>query len=123
MRAQVPNDTAAEKTGSAEHGDGAIGRCYHDSNSPIHVVSNGPPDAVGARRLLLFLCWCARKHGSHTFRVDVEGQEYQRLVAWVSSLVHESVRFIDQRTWSPCLRLTVDRVRSGAGNNKVQSRS
>src|SRR5216684_3114993 len=70
-----------------------------------------------AHRQLLFVCWCARKHGCHTFRIDVEGQEYQRLVAWVSPLVHKSVRFIDQGTWSPCFRLTVDRVRSGAGNN------
>ena len=47
MRAQMPNDTAAEKAGSAEHGDGTIGRSHHDSNSPIHAGSNGPPDAVG----------------------------------------------------------------------------
>src|SRR5208337_2094027 len=72
---------------------------------------------------LLILCWRARKHGWHTFRIDVEGQEYQRLVAWVSPLVHEGVRFIDQGTWSPCFRLTVDCVRSGTGNNIVQSRS
>ena len=78
-------------------------------------------DLLGAQ--LLFLCWCARKHGCHTFGIDVEGQEYQRLVAWVSPLVHETVRFIDQRTWSPCFRLTVDRVRSGTGKNIVQSRS
>src|SRR6516165_7069989 len=70
---------------------------------------------------LLILCWRLWKHGRHTFRIDVEGQEYQRLVAWVSPFVHESVRFIDQGTWSPCFRLTVDRVRSGAGNNIVQS--
>jgi hypothetical protein len=40
----MPNDAAAEKAGSAEHGDGAIVRCHHDSNSPIHA--NGRPDAV-----------------------------------------------------------------------------
>ena len=33
----MPNDAAAEKAGSAEHGDGATIRCHHDSNSPIHV--------------------------------------------------------------------------------------
>jgi hypothetical protein len=44
----MPNDAPAEKAGSAEHGDGAIGRCHHDSNSPIHVESNGAPDAVAA---------------------------------------------------------------------------
>jgi len=27
----MPNDAAAEKAGSAEHGDGPIGRCHHDS--------------------------------------------------------------------------------------------
>jgi len=42
----MPNDAPAEKAGSAEHGDGAIGRCHHGSNSPIHVESNGPPVAV-----------------------------------------------------------------------------
>ena len=78
-------------------------------------------DLLGAQ--LLFLCWSARKHGGHTFGIDVEGQEGQRLVAWVSPLVHEAVRFIDQGTGSPCFCLTVDRVRSGAGNDIVQSRS
>jgi hypothetical protein len=34
----MPNDAAAEKPGSAEHGDGATVRCHHGSNSPIHVV-------------------------------------------------------------------------------------
>ena len=43
----MPNYTAAEKAGSAEHGDGAAIRCHHDSNSPIRAGSNGPPDAVG----------------------------------------------------------------------------
>src|ERR1700737_915686 len=33
----MPNDAAAEKAGSAEHGDGATVRCHHDSNSPVHV--------------------------------------------------------------------------------------
>ena len=27
----MPNDAAAEKAGSAEHGDGLIVRCHHDS--------------------------------------------------------------------------------------------
>jgi hypothetical protein len=31
VRAQIPNDAAAEKAGSAEHGDGPIARCHHDS--------------------------------------------------------------------------------------------
>jgi hypothetical protein len=31
VRAQMPNDAAAEKAGSAEHGDGPIVRCHHDS--------------------------------------------------------------------------------------------
>jgi hypothetical protein len=35
--AQMPNDAAAEKAGSAEHGDGATVRCHHDSNSPVYV--------------------------------------------------------------------------------------
>jgi hypothetical protein len=33
----MPNDAAAEKAGSAEHGDGATVRCHHDSNSPVYV--------------------------------------------------------------------------------------
>src|ERR1017187_6308419 len=63
-----------------------------------------------ARRWLLFVCWCARKHGCYAFRIDIEGQEYQRLVAWVSPLVHEGVWFIDQGTRSPFHCLAVDRV-------------
>jgi hypothetical protein len=35
--AQTANDAAAEKAGSAEHGDGATARCGHDSNMPVHV--------------------------------------------------------------------------------------
>jgi hypothetical protein len=49
----MPNDAAAEEAGSAEYGDGAIVRCHHDSNSPIHVGSNGPPDAVGCPTLAI----------------------------------------------------------------------
>jgi hypothetical protein len=58
----------------------------------------------------------------HTFRIDVEGQEYQRLVAWVSPLVHEGKRFIDQGTRSPCVCLTVDRVGPGAGDDSIELR-
>jgi len=47
MRAQMPNDATAEKAGSAEHGDCAIVHCHHDSNSPMRVGLNGPPDAEG----------------------------------------------------------------------------
>jgi hypothetical protein len=36
----MPNDAAAEKAGSAEHGDGATVRCHHDSNSLIHVIAS-----------------------------------------------------------------------------------
>src|SRR6266700_7735203 len=79
--------------------------------------------AVGRPPLLLILCWCARKHGRHTFRIDVEGQEYQRLVAWVSPLVHEGIRFIDQGTRSPCFCFAVDRVGPGARDDEVQSRA
>jgi len=43
----MPNDAAAEKAGSAEHGDNPIVRCHHHSNSSIHAESNGRPDAVG----------------------------------------------------------------------------
>src|SRR5262249_42177568 len=43
VSAQMPNDAAAEKAGSAEYDDRAIVRCHHDSNSPIDVGSNDPP--------------------------------------------------------------------------------
>jgi hypothetical protein len=33
----MPNDATAEKTSSAERGDGATACCHHDSNSPVHV--------------------------------------------------------------------------------------
>jgi hypothetical protein len=33
----MPNDAAAEKAGSAEHGDGASVRCHHDSNPPVYI--------------------------------------------------------------------------------------
>src|SRR6516162_944882 len=72
---------------------------------------------------LLILYWRLWKYGCHTFRIDVEGQEYQRLVARVSPLVHESVRFIDQGARPPGFRLTVDRVRPGASNDDIQSRA
>jgi hypothetical protein len=35
--AEMPNDAAAEKAGSAEHGDGALVRGRHGSNSPVQV--------------------------------------------------------------------------------------
>jgi hypothetical protein len=35
--AQAPNDVAAEKSGSAEHDDGATTRYHQDSNSPVYV--------------------------------------------------------------------------------------
>src|SRR5438046_605175 len=31
----MPNDAAAEKAGSAEHGDGATVRCHHNSNRQL----------------------------------------------------------------------------------------
>ena len=46
----MPNDAAAEKAGSAEHGDGAIVRCQHDSDPPIHVESNSAKPAQMPRR-------------------------------------------------------------------------
>ena len=79
-------------------------------------------DGPRAVRLLLS-CWRLWKHGRYTFRIDIEGQEYQRLVARVSPLVHEGVRFIDQGARSPSFRLTVDRVRPGASNDEKQSRA
>ena len=72
---------------------------------------------------LLILCWRLWKHGRDTFRIDVEGQEYQRLVARISPLVHDGVRFIDQRSRSPGFRLAIDRVRPGASNDEIQSRA
>ena len=39
---------------------------------------------------------CAGKHGGDTLRVDVEGQESERLAARISPLVHEAGWLIDQ---------------------------
>src|SRR6267154_1541030 len=73
-----------------------------------------------AFRYLLILGWCAWKHSCHTFRVDVEGQECQRLAAWVSPLMHEGVRFIDQGTRRSFRRRAVDCVGARAGDYIVQ---
>src|SRR5262249_61978033 len=70
---------------------------------------------------LLTLCWHLWKHGPHTFRIDVEGQEYQRLVARVSPLMHEGVRLIDQGARPSGFGFTVDRVRPGARKDEIQS--
>src|SRR5882724_7563609 len=90
------------------------------SDTIAHHTTSDPREEPGALAAHAgIFCRSARKHGCHTFRIDVEGQEYQRLVAWVSPLVHEGVRFIDQGTRSPCFCLTVDRVGPGAGDDKV----
>ena len=39
---------------------------------------------------------CAGKHSGDTLRVDVEGQESERLAARISPLVDEAERLIDQ---------------------------
>src|SRR5262245_47515417 len=75
------------------------------------------PRAVG----LLILCWRLWKHGRHTFQIDVERQEYQRLAARVSPLVDKGVRFIDQGARPPGFSLTVDRIRSSARNDEIKS--
>jgi hypothetical protein len=49
----MPNDAAAEKAGSAEHGDGPIVRCHHDSNSPIHVEIERPSGYGGPPALAI----------------------------------------------------------------------
>src|SRR6266850_1577185 len=74
-------------------------------------------------RYLLILGRCAWKHSCHTFRIDVEGQECQRLAAWVPPLMHEGVGFIDQGTRSSFRRRAVDCVGARAGDYIVQSRS
>src|SRR3974377_1903793 len=107
----MPNDVAAKKGGSTETGAVA---CLVAT-----MVQMRQYDGLRAVCLLI-LCWCLWKHGCHTFRIDVEGQEYQRLVSRVSPLVHEGVRFIDQGARSPSFRLTVDRVRPGASNDEIQ---
>jgi hypothetical protein len=64
----MPNDAAAEKASSAEHGDSATARCHHDSDSPVHVgvsltlVVEGPiraleqPDDLLAMMTSSFSC-------------------------------------------------------------------
>jgi len=45
----MPNYTAAEKAGSAEHGDDAIGRCRHDFRQFVR------------NRTALRMWWAARR--------------------------------------------------------------
>jgi hypothetical protein len=54
---QMPNDAAAEKAGSTEHGDGATVRCRHDSNSSVyvgasHVLPRNPTTRSSNRSIL-----------------------------------------------------------------------
>src|SRR5712692_9204877 len=42
MLTEMSNDAAAEKPGSAEHGDGALVRGRHGSNSPAYVGAEMP---------------------------------------------------------------------------------
>jgi len=97
---EIRESADAERCGgresrSAEHGDGAIVRCHHDSNSPTHLGSNGHPDAVGRPPLAMFLCWCARKHGRHTFRLMLKAKiSTTRCLGF--PIGAEGVRFIDQ---------------------------
>jgi hypothetical protein len=56
--AQMPNDAATEKAGSAEHDDGATVRCRHGSNLPIlseHLTAEIFIRTVGATGSKLLL--------------------------------------------------------------------
>src|SRR4051812_31067788 len=55
----MPNDAAAEKSGSTEHGDGATLRCRHDSNSPLHLAEK-----------------------VRTTRTDADHKRFQSLLEW-----------------------------------------
>jgi hypothetical protein len=80
-------------------------------NRAPRLPSGSHPLVVGAAQCQLWtLRWCFRKHGCHTFWIDVEGQECQRFGAGVPPSVHEAVRFVDRGTGSPCRCLAVDRV-------------
>src|SRR3954467_9863895 len=61
-------------------------------------------------RYLLLPCWCAWQHSCRAFRIDVEGQERQRLAARVPPLMHKAVRFIDQGSRGSFRRRAVDCV-------------
>src|SRR5262249_7516724 len=65
----------------------------------------------------------ARKHGCHTFLVDIEAHKRQRLTAWIAPLMHETIRLVDQRTRPLCFRLPADGIRAGPRNDIVQSAS
>jgi hypothetical protein len=47
MLTEMPNDAAAEKPGSAEHGDGALVRVRHGSNSPAYVGADSAAPSDG----------------------------------------------------------------------------
>src|ERR1700730_4249686 len=46
-------------------------------------------EGKGNHQLLLVLRWCTRNHGSHSFWIDVQSHERQRLVAGVPPLGHQ----------------------------------
>jgi hypothetical protein len=63
----MPNDAAAEKAGSAEHGDGATVRCHHDSNRQLCrsfslLVVKEPSGRSSNRSILLATPFLVRMH-------------------------------------------------------------
>ena len=94
----------------------------HDAALKIQGPKFRSREHLRTFRHLLIPGWCAWKHGCHTFGIDVEGQECQRLAARVSPLMHEGVGFIDQGTRGSLRRRAVDCVGAGAGDYVVQSR-
>ena len=72
---------------------------------------------------LLSFCRRTRQHRCDTFRIDVEGDEGQRLASRVAPLVHEIERLVDERAGGPRNHLAVDRVGAGSRQDVVESRA
>ena len=66
--------------------------CHHLGPIGLTIGNQSRP----ADPCLLRFGGCAGKHSGDTLRVDVEGQESERLAAGISPLVHEVERLIDQ---------------------------
>src|SRR5438552_18734515 len=64
-----------------------------------------------------------RKDSGHAFRIDVERQECQRHVAWVSPLMHKTERFVDQRTRRPGLQLTFHGICARSRDDVIERRA
>jgi len=91
------------------------------SGPSVHFQFGLTPQAL--YRTLLARCRSIRGDGGDAFLVDVEGEERQRRVAGIAPLVHEAGRLIDEASRSSRLRLALDRVGAGPGQDIIEGRT